>query len=148
MTVRKPLSVPKNRPVVIVGASGGGSTVVARQFPMWGNGAPMLFWAEQGLVWFEDGRDDCEPQNKFGHMNVRDALLRVQGVSEMILRSSEDRRWGEERRICQQFICEMEKVCRQAQEQGNPLENEDYFAEKRRRRPKTAIVPQVIDVPV
>ncbi len=148
MTVRRPLATPKNRPVIILGVNGGGSTLVARQFPMWGKGAPLYFWAEQGLVWCEDTRDDCPPERRFCHMSARDALQRVQGVSEMILKSSEDRRWGEERRICQQFICEMEKVCRQAQEQGNPMENVDYYAEKRRRRPKTAIVPQIIDVPV
>jgi len=69
-------------------------------------------------------------------------------VSEMILKSSEDHRWGKERRVCQQFICEMEEVCRQAREQGNPMENVDYLAERRRRRPKTVIVPQVVNVPV
>ena len=147
MPSRKPLAVPKERPVVVIGA-GMGSRAVAKQYPMWGTGAPIYFWAEQGLVWFEDSRDNCPVHRKYGHMSYRDALLRVSAVSDMVIKSHEDKRWGHERRIVQQFICEMEEVCRQAQEQGNPMENVDFAAEANRRRPKTAIMPQVVNLEI
>lgn len=151
MTVRRPMSIPPKRPVVIVGGGtggAGGSAIVAKQFPLWGKGHPVYFWAYQGLVWFENGNPDADPRDKFRHMTARDALKRLNGVNEMLIRSSEDRRWLHERQVCQQFVEEMTEVCRQAQDQGNPMENVDYLAEAKRRRPKTSLVPQIVDVEI
>lgn len=143
--IDKPFTIPKHRPIVVIGP-GGGSRAIAKQFPMWGEGAPIYFWPAEGLVWYEDTRDNCPPHKKFGHMSVRDALVRVNGISEMTLKSSEDRRWNHERQLIQQFIGEMEEVCRLARDQGNPMENVDYLADRVRRRPKTSLVPQICDL--
>lgn len=144
----KPLATPKSRPLVVIG-KGSGSQAVATQFPMWGKGQPIYFWADHGLVWWEDMRDDVRPDQRFGSMKAKDALLRVQGISEMIIKSSEDRRWGEEKRVIQQFICDMEGVCRQALDQGNPMDNVDFAAERKRRRATTRMTPKLTmcDIP-
>lgn len=109
----------------------GGDSDVVKQFPMWGKGAPLLLWAENGQVCWEDARTG----GGFGTMTWYDAGLRVKALSEMVIKSSEDRRWANERRQLQEFVCAMEGVIRKAKEQQGPwTEQELRSADKKRRK--------------
>lgn len=111
---------------------------VAKLFPMWGTGAPLYLWAENGRIHWEDART-----NHYGTMSVRDACHRVVSLSELAFKSSEDPKWQHERRKIQQFVCDMENVIRQAKTQGEPFPNGatvTRVAERRRQRAEQAMV--------
>lgn len=122
------------------------SQTVAQQFPFFGDSRPVMFWAERGLVRFEDTRDDVPTDKKTGAMSWQDAAERVLALSGMVIRSSEDRRWAHERQRLQQFICEMESVIAQAKDQGSPFDP-GVVSELARRRKKSQVVvnPTVVD---
>lgn len=107
--------------------------------PMWGKGGPLYLWAERGMVHWEYAET-----NGYGTMSWQDAARRVQALSEMTLKSSEDRRWGKERVEMQRFIVRMESVIRQAKEQGSP-DDPDAVKEAKRRRKRTSIAPRAMD---
>lgn len=112
---------------------------VVKMLPMWGKGEPLYLWAERGLVHWE-----YAATNGFGTMTWQDAARRVQALSEMVIKSSEDRKWAKERYELQRIICDMESVIRQAKEQGSP-DNPDAVRDHVRRRSKSAVVPRNID---
>ena len=140
------LFTPGDRPLVVVGTSKGGRAV-ARCFPLWDQGAPMYFWAENGLVLWEDSREDCPEDKRFGSMTWHDAAIRTLNLSDFVLRSSEDGYYRDEMNQLKQFIAEMEDVVRTAKEQGSPFDDE-AIEERKRRRPKTSIMPQVVDLQI
>lgn len=111
---------------------------VVKQYPMWGKGEPIYYWAERGLVNWERAETDT-----YGTLTVRDACQRVSALSDMVILSSEDPRWAHERRMLQKFIHEMESVIRQAKEQGEP-DNPDTRKDAERRRKKMSIGPRTI----
>lgn len=119
---------------------------VATQWPLFGSGRPVHFWADKGLVRWEDERDNLPPAKKRGFMYWQQAAKRVLALSEMVIKSSEDRRWDRERQILQKFIGEMEDVIRRAKEQGGPLDGEMVRREHRRRRPTTVMKPVIVDM--
>ena len=95
---------------------------VAYQFPVFGPGLPTLFWAENGLVVYEDRRDATPEHKRCGSITWDEAAKRVLAISYMIIRSSEDPRWGFERRRMQRFISDMEEVLREAKSHGGPFD--------------------------
>jgi len=112
---------------------------VVKQFPLFGKGEPLYLWAENGMVCWEFAKS-----NTYGSMDWRDAGRRVLSLSEMVGRSSEDGVYTDERQALQKFISDMERVIRQAREQGGP--NDDGVAEdRRRRRAKSVVVPRAVD---
>lgn len=117
---------------------------VATQWPLFGKGRAVHYWADKGLVRWEDERDDLPPSKKRGLLLWQTAAKHVLALSEMVINSSEDRRWDHERYILQKFITEMEDVIRQAKEQGGPLDK-GAAAEHKRRRPVTVVKPTVIE---
>lgn len=119
---------------------------VAAQWPLFGHGYPVYFWADKGLVRYEDGRPDVALGLKYGFLFWQTAAKRVVEISHLVMRSSEDRRWAHERQKLQKFISEMEGVIRQAKEQGGPLDGGTVSREYVRRRPKSVIVPQIVDM--
>lgn len=102
---------------------------VAKLFPLWGKGVPIYLWAERGMICWEDART-----NGYGTISVKDALERVQGISAMIPKASEDRRWNHERQAIQIFVQHMELVIRKAQEQGTPDDPQSGATHAARRR--------------
>ena len=112
---------------------------MAVQLPLWGKGREVRFWAERGLVCWEDSKD-----NSYGTMNHVEAGLRALALSEMVFKSHEQGYYCDETRRLQKFICEMENVIRKAIEQGSPL-SEDAGREYVRRRPTSVIVPQEME---
>ena len=113
----------------------GSSPNVAKQFPLWGKGLPVRYWAERGLVHWEDAKD-----NSYGSMVWQEASLRVLALSEMVHNSRQHGLYGDEIRITQRFIEEMVPVIEQAKEQGGPLDDVQQIANERRRRSRK-IVP-------
>lgn len=122
------------------------SQKVATQWPLFGRGYPVHYWADKGLVRWEDEREGLPPRKKRGFMYWQDAARRVLGLSEMVIKSSEDNRWNHERRVLQQFITEMEEVIRQAKEQGGPLDGASVHREYKRRRPTTVVKPTIVNM--
>ena len=131
---------------IFTAGEGRGGRAIATQFPLFGDGYPVHFWAEKGLVRFEDERPDVEPHKKFGVLDWRVAAENVLALSDLIIRSSEDPSWAHERQKLQQFICDMEEVIKEAKNQGGPLDGPDVIKERVRRRPKSVIVPQVVEI--
>jgi hypothetical protein len=119
---------------------------VATQWPLFGKGYPIHFWADKGLVRWEDEREGLPPSRKRGFIYWQDAAKRVLALSEMVIKSSEDRRWARERQILQQFISEMEDVIRLAKEQGGPLDGDSVRREYKRRRPTTVVKPTIVEL--
>lgn len=115
------------------------SSTVAKQYPWWGKGEPLYFWAERGLVCWEDART-----NGYGTLSIKEACERVLALSQMIINSSEDRRWQTERVETQRFITNMEHVIRMARDQGSP-DAPDAGADHRRRRAKSVSVARAVD---
>jgi hypothetical protein len=124
--------------------SGTLSQKVATQWPLFGKGYPVHFWADKGLVRWEDERTDA--RRRRGFMYWQDAAKRVLALSEMVIKSSEDNRWNHERRILQQFISDMEGVIAQAKEQGGPLDGDSVRREYKRRRPTTVVKPTIVNM--
>lgn len=91
-----------------------------KMFPLWGKGEPLYLWAERGLVCWERAKTD-----KYGTMSYQDAAFRVLALSDMLKNTRTDPRWRQERESLQRFVCAMEKVIRQAKEQGSPF-GSDY----------------------
>ena len=115
---------------------------VAKQFPVWGKGSIVRYWAERGLVHWEDSKD-----NSYGSMPWQDAGKRVLALSEMVFNSQDEGLFRDEIQKVQKFISDMEPIIRQAKEQGGPLDNMHQVAEAhRRRRPK--IMPMVSQSPL
>lgn len=112
---------------------------VVKQFPMFGKGEPLYLWAERGLVCWEFAKT-----NGYGTMTWQDAAERVLALSDMIINSSEDGGYADERIAMQRFICSMENVIRKAKEQGGPLD-EGAAAAHAARRAKSVVVPRKVD---
>jgi len=125
---------------------GGLAQKVATQWPLFGKGRPIHFWADKGLVRWEDERDDLSPARKRGFMWWQEAAKRVLALSEMVIKSSEDRRWDTERQRLQQFVSDMEAVIRTAKEQGGPLDGDMVRREYKRRRPTTVVKPTIVNM--
>lgn len=121
---------------------------MATQWPLFGKGHPVRFWAEKGLIKWRDETPGLPPGKQYGVMLWQKAAKHVIGISEMVINSSEDRKWAHERRVLQQFISEMEAVIREAKEQGGPLDGGSVARDYVRRRPKSVIMPQVVDLDI
>ena len=99
-------------------------------------------WAERGLIRIEDERD-----NSFTTISVKECAERVDALNDMLKNTS-----PEERKAHAPTVLELQRVIdgyidvmRKAQEQGMP---EDASARRDlvRRRPKSIVVPNVIDM--
>jgi len=107
---------------------------VAKLFPMWDDGPPLLMWAEQGKVCWEDGRN-----NEFGAMNWWEAAERVLALSAMVFKSHEEGYYSDETRRMQKFIEEMEVVIRKAKEQT------DDTPPGQKKISRTVVAPKEVD---
>lgn len=115
---------------------------LAKLFPMWGEGEALYIWAERGLICWEDGRTDI---GEYSTMSWETAANRVLALSEMVVRSSEDRKWAKERVALQNFIIKMEEVIRQARDQGSPFDFGHTPRSIARKRKQTVIRPRKVD---
>jgi hypothetical protein len=117
---------------------------VAIQFPLWGKGKVVRYWAERGMVHWEDsdmGAYDC--------MTWQDAAHRTLALSEMTLNSTNEGLKPDEILRIKVFIERMERVIRQAKSQGGPLDDVAGIAEEhRRRRTKRVYVPEIANSPL
>jgi hypothetical protein len=110
---------------------------VAKQFPLWGKGSVVRYWAERGLVHWEDSKD-----NSYGSMPWQEAAYRVLGLSQMVHNTRKQGLMGDEVNRMQKFVSDMEPVIKQAKTQGGPLDDmHDVAEERRRRRPKIMPMP-------
>ena len=109
--------------------------------PLWGKGASLRLWAEEGLVCWEDSSERA----LFGSMTWQEAALRVIALSDMVAKPV-DGGYASERQQIQRFICEMENVIRKAKEQGGPEFAAELTEDYKRNRPKTFLVPQVVEL--
>lgn len=117
--------------------------MVAKQYPLWGKGSVVRYWAERGLVHWEDSKD-----NSYGTMTWQDAAERTLGLSEMVHNSRQHGMYGDEIRAVQQFCSEMEPVIRKAKEQGGPLDDVQSIARENRRRSKKIVPIRVAHDPL
>lgn len=100
---------------------------------------PLEIWAERGLLHIVDNRD-----NGYKCVSVRDELLRMDSINEMIANSREYMKregvmdaveFERQRRM----LFEMIEICRTAQIQGMP-DDPSACRDLARRRPKTVCV--------
>lgn len=81
-------------------------------------------------------------------MSWIDAAKRRIGLVEMMPTSSENGGKELASRTCaqlQKFMCDLERVIQMAKEQVPP-DSQDAAAERRRRRPVSVIVPQIVNM--
>lgn len=102
---------------------------------------PLRFWAERGLIHYEDSRD-----NSYESLSVRSALHRARALSDMLLNSSkremhtEDQFDRANRERHTRFLERVAMICAKAQIQGmpsDPVARRDLV----NRRPKSVVVP-------
>ena len=98
--------------------------VIAHLYPVFGAGEATLFWAEGGMVAFEDRRPSTPVDKRCGFLDWDEAARRTLVLSQMVIRSSEDPRWSFERRRLQKYVMEMEEVIREAKAQEATLLHE------------------------
>ena len=108
----------------------GGQNKVAKLFPLYDKKKPVLVWAEDGLVHWEDTNTGEE-----GHMVWREAADRVIALSEMVFKSHESGFYSAETRRTQQYISDMEAILRQAKEQSAQFKPEEFRRPVRKMRP-------------
>jgi len=96
---------------------------------------PLRLWAEDGLVKIEDSRD-----NSYEALSVKEALLRVQAINDMIGNSSEEGEYASEIARLQKFVEQMVELIKRAKEQGMPSDP-SARRERIRRRPSSIVVP-------
>jgi hypothetical protein len=114
---------------------------VVKQFPMFGKGDALYWWAENGIIHWEDSRPRGKrPDGQYGTLAWDEAARRVLNLSQMIYNSSEEGHYADEKRRMQQFVCDMEKVIQQAREQGTP-DDPDAVKEAQRRRATSVLSP-------
>ena len=117
---------------------------VTKQFPMFGKGDVLYWWAENGLIHWEDSRPrDKRPDGQYGVLPWDEASRRILNLSQMIYNSGEEGHYADEKRKMQQFVCDMEKLIHQAREQGTP-DDPDAVKEAQRRRAKSVLSPAKI----
>lgn len=116
---------------------------VVKQFPMFGKGPALYWWAENGLIHWEDSRPrGTRPDGQYGTKTWQEIAIAILSLSKMVTNSSEGG-YADERKRMQKFVCEMETVIRQAREQGAP-DDPDAVKEARRRRAKSVLSPRKI----
>lgn len=125
------------------------TNTIATQFPFFGDGAPVTYWPDKGLVRWRDEREGLPEGRKHGFLTWQDAARRVLELSAMVIRSSEEegRKWAFERQRLQLFISEMEEVIRTAKEQGGPLDGSSVARDYIRRRPVTSVPLRIAACP-
>lgn len=110
-----------------------------------GNAARHLhrWWAEAGLIRFED----CVTGH-YGTMTVRDALLRLRAVNDMVgasKRNGSYTKYASELQEYQSFVDGMIQLCEKARAQGMP-DDEDHMRQmgeevKARRQSRLLVMP-------
>ena len=106
----------RSQKILLVGESHN----VVKQFPMFGKGAPLYWWAEKGYIHWEDSRPKGQrPDQYYGLMSYREFADRILNLSEMVTKSSEQGDYSDERKALQEFICEGEKLIRLAKAHGD-----------------------------
>lgn len=102
----------------------------------------LRFWAENGRVCMEDGKD-----NSYETMSVSEFLIRANAISDSLRASkkSDLKRYARERAELTDFLDAVVKVARLAREQGEP---DDAAAVRayQRARPKSIVVPNLVDM--
>ena len=112
---------------------------VALQYPLWGKGDPVRYWAENGLVKWEDAKD-----GSYGSMMWSDCAERALALHEMIFNSRDKGLMSDEIRDCQKFLEDITKVITQAKDQGGLEDWDDATKERKRRKPTSVMIPSVI----
>lgn len=101
----------------------------------------LRLWAENGLVHWEDARN-----NAYDSMPVRSCLHRINALSEMLGNTRESRKGAmdEAFRIeLQGFIEAAAQVCQKAREQGE-ASDASMVRDRIRRLPKTVCMPSAL----
>jgi hypothetical protein len=106
------------------------------------NPKAVRWWAERGQLHWEDSRD-----NSYGAVSIRDFLLRLQGINDMLSngkrKDNEGFLFADEILRHQKFIEEALDLVRKAKEQGDP-DDPRTRSEMRQRRSITTVVPAEI----
>ena len=112
---------------------------------------PLRIWAERGLIRIEDARD-----NSFETLDVRETLLRLNGLNEMIGRSKRGgkgsrtnsfTKYAEEIQNLQEMIDNVTEVCWKAREQGMPTDP-SAVRDLQRRKATSVSVPKKYNMPM
>lgn len=103
---------------------------------------PLRVWAERGLIRIEDERD-----NSYKIESVEEFALRTKALNDMLLKTpTEDKLlYADQVHELQRIVSGYIDIMNQAKEQGMP---EDATARRDlvRRRPKSIVVPNVVDM--
>jgi hypothetical protein len=107
----------------------------APHYPMWGNGAPIVYWAQGGRIHCRDERPETPNDRRFNSIHWREMAQRVLMFSQMIVDYKADgpeeaRRWKFERQRAQKWVCEMEDVIREAREQTKIKDDQEYVVNR------------------
>lgn len=112
---------------------------------------PLRIWAERGLIRIEDARD-----NSYETLDVRECLLRLNGLNEMIGRSKRGghgsrtnsfTKYADEIQNVQEMIDQVTDLCWKAREQGMPTDP-SAIRDLNRRKPTSVSIPQKFNMPM
>ena len=110
-----------------------------------------LWWAEGGLIHWNDldatGRDD----EKYGSMTVQDCLIRLKGINDMIGNHRTGKGWNHpsEMTAYRGYIDAMIALCEMAKRQGMPDAKrhvKQMVREIREKRSSRTVVPGLKDI--
>lgn len=96
---------------------------VAYLYPFDGNGHPTLYWAENGMVAYEDRRSKLRPDQRCGTLPWDRAERRMKAVISSFLMSSSEAKegnWIHAMRRLRRWFEDMQEVIREAKEYGLP----------------------------
>ena len=107
------------------------------------NPKAVRWWAERGQLHWEDSRD-----NGYGTVSIKDFLLRLQRISDMISNGNRKANEGflhaEEIVRQQRYIEEALQLVRKAKEQGDPDDPRARKELKNQKRSITTVVPSAV----
>ena len=103
------------------------------------NPKAVRWWADRGLLHWEDSRD-----NSYGPVGLREFLLRLKGINDMIANGNRKDNEGfmhvDEIERHQRFIEDALRLAAKAKEQGDPGDVR-VRKQKAQERPRTVVVP-------
>ncbi len=110
-------------------------SMYAEQFPMWGKGDPIVYWAQGGRVHCRDQRPQTADDRRFNSVHWREMTQRLKMFSQMVVSYRYDaacdaKLWQHERDRAQKFMDDMVKVLQEAKEQCSRSEDEQYVSDR------------------
>jgi len=92
--------------------------ITAIQYPVWGSGPAVYYWADGGTIQYNDTRPDTPPHKRSGSITVRNALLRLRGLVDSLRVASQLDQYPGTRSRAQSFVEQFQLVIRAAMRQA------------------------------